>query len=150
MRQDIVCARTLKLMDELEIYIDGASKGNPGHAGAGVIIYKDGKVLKEISQYIGQTTNNVAEYTAFIYALQECLLQKAENISVKTDSQLLYCQISKVYRVKHPNIVNLYAQAVALISGFKKFTIQHIPREKNTQADKLANLAVKNHQPVSV
>lgn len=130
-------------MTELEIYIDGAAKGNPGPAAVGVVICKDSQTIKNISSYIGNTTNNVAEYTALIYGLQEGLLLKADNIKINTDSQLLYRQINKVYKVKSPNITGLYNQVLHLISAFKKVTINHIPRQDNRGADKLANLAIK-------
>lgn len=132
-------------MQKLEIYIDGASKGNPGHAGIGVIICQNGEILKNISSYIGEATNNVAEYTALIYALEEALLIKATHLDIKTDSQLLYCQIKKEYKVKHPNIIGLYNRAIRLISGFQNVQIEHIDREQNRGADKLATKAVKGH-----
>jgi ribonuclease HI len=130
-------------MKQIEIYIDGASKGNPGPAGIGVIICQDGKVLKNISNYIGETTNNFAEYTALLQALEEALIMKAESVQVYSDSQLLCRQLKREYKVKSQNIIGLYSKAVALISGFKKFLITHIPRENNVGADKLATQAVK-------
>lgn len=131
-------------MKQLEIYIDGAAKGNPGHAGAGVIICENGQVIKNIAQYIGKATNNVAEYTALIYALQEALMLKAENIIIYTDSQLLYRQCTGQYKVKHVNILNLFNQARHLMSGFKQVSLKHIPRQENSGADKLANKAVRD------
>lgn len=128
----------------VDIYIDGASKGNPGHAGIGVVILKDGKVLKTLSNYIGKATNNFAEYSALIYALEEALIIKAEAVKINSDSQLLCRQLNKEYRIKSENIINLYNQAVHLLSAFRVFSINHIPREKNTEADKLANKAVKD------
>lgn len=130
-------------MKQVEIYIDGASKGNPGPAGIGVIICQDGKVLKNISNYIGETTNNFAEYTALLQALEEALIMKAESVQVYSDSQLLCRQLKREYKVKSQNIIGLYAKAVSLISGFKKFLITHISRENNIGADKLATQAVK-------
>ena len=130
-------------MKEIEIYIDGASKGNPGPSGIGVVICKDGDTIKNISSYIGNATNNVAEYSALIYALQEALILKAENIKINTDSQLLYRQIKKIYKVKNPNILGLYNQVLHLMSAFKEDYLNHISREHNRAADKLANLAIK-------
>ncbi|MDD5155861.1 MAG: ribonuclease HI family protein [Candidatus Omnitrophica bacterium] len=130
-------------MRQFEIYIDGASKGNPGHAGIGVIICQDGQVLRNISSYIGKATNNVAEYTALIYALQEALVLKAESVNINTDSQLLYRQMRRDYKVRHPLIFSLYTQARHLASAFKGFNIKQIPREDNRGADKLATRAVK-------
>lgn len=132
-------------MNKLELFIDGACQGNPGPGGAGVVIRRDGKIIKEISRYIGETTNNIAEYSALIFGLQESLILRAESVIINTDSQLLYRQLIKVYRVKHPNIIGLYNQAVHLVSGFKEFSINHIPRCLNSEADKLATLAIKEN-----
>ncbi len=131
------------MMKQLEIYIDGASKGNPGHAGIGVVICQDSRILKNISSYIGKTTNNVAEYTALIRALEEALILKAESIAINTDSQLIYRQMRKEYKVKHPLILSLYTQVLRLVSAFKDVTINNIPRQNNRGADKLASLAIK-------
>jgi len=131
---------------KIEIYIDGASKGNPGFSGIGVIICNGDRVIKNISKYIGKATNNFAEYTALIYALQEALILKENAVDVKTDSELLFKQITKQYKVKSSNIKPLYEQAVHLISGFNKFNIAHIPRTQNKGADKLATKAIKKEQ----
>ncbi|MDD5730476.1 MAG: ribonuclease HI family protein [Candidatus Omnitrophica bacterium] len=128
---------------DLEIYIDGASKGNPVHSGIGIVIFSVKEVIKNLSRYIGQATNNVAEYTALIYALQESLLLKADNIKINTDSELLSRQLNKIYKVKNPNIQCLYSQATRLMSGFKKVSVNHIRREENAEADRLATKAVK-------
>jgi len=133
---------TLK-MNELEIYIDGASKGNPGPSGIGVVICRDSQTIKNISSFIGNTTNNVAEYTALIYGLQQGLMLKVERIKINTDSQLLYRQLKKIYKIKNPNILGLYNQVQHLISAFQEVSFNHIPREKNRGADKLASQAVK-------
>ncbi len=130
-------------MKELEIYIDGASKGNPGPSGIGVIICRGGETVKNISAYIGNTTNNIAEYTALIYALQEALMLKAEALKINTDSQLLCRQLNKIYKVRNPNILGLYNQVLHLLSGFKRVSINNIPREGNRKADKLASKAIK-------
>ena len=114
-------------MRELEIYIDGASKGNPGPSGIGVVICRDGKSIKNISTYIGNTTNNVAEYTALIYGLQEALKLKAEFVKINTDSQLLHRQLNKTYRVKSDNILGLYNQVTQLLRNFKRVSIKNIP-----------------------
>jgi ribonuclease HI len=130
-------------MQELDIYIDGASKGNPGPSGIGVIICRSGEVIRNLSVFIGDTTNNVAEYTALIYALQEALLLKADVIKIKTDSQLLARQINKIYKVKSSNILSLYSQAERMLKGFKMVSVEDIPREKNKGADRLATEAIR-------
>ncbi len=131
-------------MSKLEINIDGASKGNPGPAGIGVVICKDDVVIKNISSYIGNTTNNIAEYTALIYALEEALILKAKSLKVSSDSQLLCCQINGQYKVRHENLLPLYERAKHLIKAFDEFSIRYIPRQENTGADKLATNAVKD------
>ena len=130
-------------MKEIEIYIDGASQGNPGPSGVGVVMCKDGETIKNISNYIGRATNNVAEYTALLYALQEALILKVESVKVHTDSELLYRQIKRVYKIKNPDMLRLYIQFTHLVAAFKEFSIHHIPRQNNRGADKLATLAIK-------
>jgi len=130
-------------VNDLEIYIDGASKGNPGPSGIGVVICRNGETIKNISSFIGNATNNIAEYTALIYALKEALILKAEVLKINTDSELLYRQLKKDYKVKSVNILGLYNQAAHLLSVFKKASLNHIPREENKGADKLATEAIK-------
>lgn len=130
-------------MKQVEIYIDGASKGNPGPSGIGVVICRDGKTVKNISSFIGNATNNIAEYTALIYALQEALIIKAQNIMINTDSQLIYRQLKKIYKIKSPNILGLYNQVVHLMSAFPEIGLKHISRNLNRGADKLANIAIR-------
>ena len=128
---------------ELLVFIDGASKGNPGPSGIGVIICRGGEPVENISRYIGHATNNVAEYSALICGLLECLNRKADSVVMHTDSQLLARQINGEYKVRHPGILELYSQSRQLIAGIKNFSIRHIPRTENRGADKLANDAVK-------
>lgn len=130
-------------MKTLTLYIDGGARGNPGPAGIGVIISdKNGKKIKEFNKYIGITTNNIAEYNAVIYGLQEALIEKADEVILNLDSELVAQQLKGEYRVKNPNIRPLFEQALHLISGFKKVDIKHINREKNKEADKLVNKAI--------
>ncbi|MEW6075988.1 MAG: ribonuclease HI family protein [Candidatus Omnitrophota bacterium] len=129
-------------MRELAIYIDGASKGNPGPSGIGVVICEKGETIKNVSSYIGKGTNNVAEYTALIFGLQQALILKAEKVKVHSDSQLLCRQLKGEYKIKNQNLIGLYNQAVGLIAAFKDVEIQNIPRQQNKGADRLANQAV--------
>lgn len=131
------------------IYIDGASKGNPGEAGIGVIISKDDEIKKNVSQYIGITTNNVAEYLALIYGLQEALMQNIKNIHINTDSELLYHQITGEYKVRDENLKILHGLAKHLLYGFTDVEITVIPREKNKGADKLATMAIEKRPVLS-
>lgn len=134
------------MIEELVIYIDGASKGNPGPSAAGIIIKRDGKKFKEIAKPIGEATNNVAEYYALIFALQEALILKAKRIKVCTDSELLFKQLTGAYVVKSENLKVLFEQIEQLAQGFNRFEIKHIPREENKEADKLASSVLKKKQ----
>jgi len=130
-------------MKSLIVYVDGGSRGNPGPAGIGVVILDEkGKKVKEFNKYLGVTTNNVAEYNAVIYGLQEALIEKADKVDLHLDSELVAQQLKGEYRVKHSNIKPLFEQALHLISGFKKVNINQIGREKNKVADKLVNKAI--------
>ena len=130
----------------LEINTDGACSGNPGPAAIGIVIKSRGKTLKEISQSIGDATNNIAEYTALIWGLQEALKLKADEILIRTDSELMYKQIIGDYKVKHENIKPLFEQVKNLVEGFKKVEFKHVPREQNREADKLACKGLKTSQ----
>ena len=130
-------------MKTIQLYIDGACSGNPGQAAIGVVVMNNGQVIKEISESIGSGTNNIAEYTALIYGLQEAFIMRADTVSVCTDSELLCNQIIGTYKVKNPNLKFLYFLARHLVDGFKSFTIKAIPREKNREADILAKKAIK-------
>jgi len=126
----------------LEIFVDGACRGNPGPAAIGVVIKKDNEVIKEISRDIGNATNNIAEYSALICALKEAKDLKAEDIEVYGDSQLVCRQVLGAYKVKHPNIIPLFEEVKGLIKDFKSFKLTHVLREKNKEADRLANMAL--------
>ena len=128
---------------QLHIYTDGASRGNPGDAGAGAVICNTrGKIIKKIKRYLGNTTNNVAEYLALIIALQEALKFKAEVIHLYLDSELIVRQIKGIYKVKDRKMKFLSHQAKKLLSQFIQYDIICIDRKKNKKADELANLAI--------
>ncbi len=137
-------------LKQVEIYSDGACSGNPGRAGIGVVIKCGQKVIWEYSQPIGTTTNNVAEYTAAIYGLQQALILRAETVVLYTDSELFARQICGVYRVKHPNIKFLFALIQHLKTGFRQFRVEHLPREGNKDADRLAKQSIKTERPKAV
>lgn len=127
----------------MSIYSDGSSRGNPGPSGIGVIVCDEsGEAIKNISKFIGDTTNNVAEYNALIYGLQEALILRADEVIINTDSELLAKQLNKEYKIKDAVLRPLYEQARHLLTGFKKYEIKHINRTENKGADKLANKAV--------
>lgn len=140
-------------MDKLIIYTDGASRGNPGRASIGVIFCsKDGKIIKEYSQEIGEVTNNEAEYQAVIFALKKAKalfgkekIKKCE-IEIRSDSQLLVSQLRGDYKVLEPKIQNFFIQIwnLKIDVGQVKFCL--VPREENRLADKLANEALDKEE----
>jgi ribonuclease HI len=127
----------------LEIYIDGGARGNPGPAGVGVVVLDEsGKRIKDVSKYIGEATNNIAEYSALLYGLEEALILRADEIKINLDSELVAKQITGEYRVKDPNIRPLFERALNMLKSFKNFEVNHIDRSKNKEADKLVNKAI--------
>ena len=127
----------------IEVYIDGACLGNPGPAGIGVVFLNGGDgPVREFSKHVGHTTNNVAEYLALVYALQEALQRHLTRVTVKTDSELLARQMAGVYKVRDATLRLFHDLAKLLVGRFEACTIEHIPREQNTQADRLAAKAV--------
>jgi len=129
----------------LQVYIDGAARGNPGPAGIGVVIKKGAQVLAEISDFIGKATNNVAEYLALIRGLEEALALGATKVECFSDSELLVKQIKGEYQVKNEGLTPLYYHACALIKKFKTFTLSHTLRQENKHADQLANQGIDQH-----
>ncbi|MDP3790587.1 MAG: ribonuclease HI family protein [Candidatus Omnitrophota bacterium] len=127
----------------LEIYVDGGARGNPGPAGVGVVILDaGGKKIKDVSKYIGEATNNIAEYNALIYGLEEALMLRADEVKINLDSELVVKQINGEYRVKDANLKPLFERALNMLKSFKNFEINHIDRSKNKEADKLVNRAI--------
>lgn len=121
--------------------IDGAARGNPGPAGAGVYIEEDGGLpAEEHFEALGHTTNNVAEYRALLLALQCAHKRGASNVAISSDSLLLVQQVLGRYKVKAEHLKPLVHQAQGLARQFERFAIRHIPREQNRKADRLANL----------
>lgn len=125
----------------ITIYIDGASIGNPGKIGIGFVMYRDKEVLLRKSVYLGIQSNNFAEYMALIFALTELLFLGEKQCKVFTDSQLLSEQINGNYKVKNKNIYPLFILAKNLIQKLESFSIVHIDREQNQEADQLAKEA---------
>jgi ribonuclease HI len=127
----------------LHIHIDGASRGNPGEAGFGVYVTSaDGRPRAELYGYLGRATNNVAEYQALLHALRYALAQGARRVRVFSDSELVVRQIEGRYRVKHPDMLPLYREALSLLRRFEDASVAHVPREQNREADRLANRAL--------
>ncbi len=129
----------------LEIYIDGASRGNPGRSGVGVLIRDVDGGVHEIKRDIGIATNNEAEYEALITALQSAKKLKKKHLKIYTDSFLLANQINGSWRVRDSKIAVLWKCAKELISEFEEVKVEHIPRELNREADRLANRAIDEY-----
>ena len=127
----------------LEVYVDGSSLGNPGPAGAGLVIYKKSRVICQKSVYLGRTTNNVAEYMALILSLQEVLSMKAEEVNVYADSELIVQQVKGKYKVKNERLYTLNILAKHLLNLIGKCSLSHKNREENKQADLLAKQAAQ-------
>ncbi len=127
----------------LIINTDGGARGNPGPAGIGVVFRDDrNEVIAEHKQYIGQATNNVAEYRALILALSEAVKIGALDLTVKMDSELIVRQMNGQYKIKEPTLRELASEVLKLKNNFKSVLFSHVPRERNKEADKLVNLAI--------
>ncbi len=125
------------------LWTDGASRGNPGPAGIGAILKSpEGEVLFTGSEYIGHTTNNVAEYKAVLLGLTGALGQGIQRLEVRADSELLIKQLRGEYRVKSPGLKPLYDEARKLIGRFARVDLAHVRRELNIEADRLANQGI--------
>lgn len=127
----------------LQLYTDGASRGNPGEAGAGIaILDAQGNELVGSGKYLGQCTNNEAEYRALLFGLAKCSEFGAGRIMVYLDSELVVKQIQGDYKVKHPNLKPLFWEAMKKFKEFAAVQVAHVRREKNSRADELANRAI--------
>jgi ribonuclease HI len=122
---------------------DGAARGNPGPAGIGVLLETpEGEVVDEIAEGIGETTNNVAEYTAALRGLRRAAERGARDVVLRSDSNLLVRQLEGSYRVKADHLKPLHAAVLAEARRFERIRFEHVPRERNTEADRLANAGV--------
>jgi ribonuclease HI/pterin-4a-carbinolamine dehydratase len=127
----------------VKLYTDGGSRGNPGPAGIGYVIYSlEDSVVKKYGKYIGDTTNNFAEYTALLYGLEECQKIGVEKVRVFMDSELVVKQLSGQYRVKNVELKSIYEKVKMLSGAFEDITFSHVPRERNQVADGLVNKAL--------
>jgi ribonuclease HI len=128
---------------KIRLFADGGSRGNPGPAGVGAVLFDEkGEAVEEVSKYIGTATNNVAEYLAVIYGLQEAVFRGVKEIVINVDSQLVARQLKGEYRVKDQNIRKFFDIASNLLRMFDKIEIREIPREENGDADALVNKAI--------
>jgi ribonuclease HI len=126
---------------KIKAFVDGASRGNPGPSGYGVYMTSESEII-EICGYLGTTTNNVAEYSGLLDALETARAEGATEVEIVSDSELLVKQMLGQYRVKHPNLVPMYEKAKSIARKFGRFSIRHTLRAGNKDADRLANLAV--------
>lgn len=137
------------------IQADGGARGNPGPAGSGAVVKDEkGEVIAEIAEFLGHATNNVAEYTALVRGLEAVRENVGDDavdtdVSVEMDSKLAIEQMKGVWKIKHPNMKVLAAEAAALCRSFRSVSFAHIPREKNKHADMLANRAMDQGMGIS-
>jgi ribonuclease HI len=128
---------------EFFIYADGASRGNPGEAGAGAVICDArGRTMKELKSWLGMTSNNVAEYRALLLAVEKALELGARRITVFLDSELVVRQLRGEYRVREPHLKILHQKVLEVLNRLSQYSILYIPREENRRADQLANEAI--------
>jgi ribonuclease HI len=131
---------------ELTLYCDGGSRGNPGPAAIGAVVYdtttNPPELVATVSECIGVTTNNVAEYRALIAGLEAVAHLHAEVIHVRADSMLVIKQLRGEWKVKHANMRPLYAESCSLLAAYAVIDLQHVPRAENTEADTLVNAAL--------
>jgi ribonuclease HI len=130
---------------ELVLYTDGASRGNPGPSGAGALITdKAGTIVAEEAVYLGEVTNNQAEYQALLIGLKAVVELAPSRLTVRMDSELIVKQLNGEYRVRNRNLLPLYGRAREFIRRLADVRVVHVPREQNVQADRLANQAIDN------
>lgn len=128
-------------------WIDGASRGNPGEAGFGVL-FERGDERCEITGFLGRTTNNVAEYSALLAALTHAARTGVRSLALYSDSELLVKQLNGQYKVKAPHLVPMYLKVLQLKRAIPKVSLSHVRREQNNQADGLANRAIDERAPL--
>ncbi len=143
----MTAGKTLKIT----AHVDGGARGNPGPAAAGMVLRDadDRQILQVEGKFLGEATNNVAEYRALIAALERAAALNADQVEVFSDSQLMVRQMNGRYRVKNEGLKGLFRQANDLAAGFDKFAIHHVPREQNKEADSLVNRALNLRRTVN-
>jgi len=127
----------------LKVYSDGAARGNPGPAGAGAVLKNaQGQVVEKLGQFLGDNTNNFAEYMGLLLGLKRARELGIQEVEIYADSELMIRQLSGRYQVKSPTLRPLFDEARALLRGFSRFTLTHIPRAQNADADEMSNRAI--------
>jgi ribonuclease HI len=128
---------------KLVVHVDGGARGNPGRAAIGVVVTApEGEVLDEVAERIGIATNNVAEYRALLCGVERARALGAVEIEIVNDSELIARQLTGAYKVKHPEMKRLHAQALAALGQFERWRIRTVPRAQNARADALVNAAL--------
>lgn len=136
-------ARPHGALERLKLYCDGAARGNPGPAGAGaVLLASDGTPVAHLGRFLGEATNNVAEYQGLLLGLRRALELGVSEVAVYADSQLVIRQLGGQYRVRNEGLRPLFDEALRLLRTFRKYELHHIPRERNTAADEMSNRAI--------
>ena len=130
------------------LFADGAARGNPGPAGIGYVLCSpEGQVVRRGAESIGKTTNNVAEYKALLRGLEEALDQGVKHLHIHSDSELLIRQLTGQYRVRQPHLKTIHGEVLSLLKQLGWHRLEHVPREANREADRLANLGVAKGLP---
>ena len=125
------------------VHVDGGARGNPGPAAIGVVVSgPGGEVIEEVSEPIGVATNNVAEYRALLRGLERAHALGAREVEIVNDSELVARQVTGAYKVKHPAMKPLYAEAMAALREFDSWRVRSVPRADNARADELVNEAL--------
>jgi ribonuclease HI len=125
------------------VHVDGGARGNPGPAAIGVVVSSpDGEVLDELGERIGIATNNVAEYRALLRGVERARALGASEVEIVNDSELVARQLTGAYKVKHPAMKPLYAEAIAALAGFDRWRVRSVARAENARADELVNEAL--------
>jgi ribonuclease HI len=128
---------------KLVLHVDGGARGNPGPAAIGIVVSDpDGNPVATFADKIGETSNNVAEYKALLRGLELAAEHGAREVRVINDSELITRQVTGVYKVKHPDMQQLHAQALTALKDFERWSIESVPREQNAAADALVNEAL--------
>jgi len=145
--EDAASVFRLEQLGTWSLYVDGASRGNPGPAGAGAVLFgPQGERKAEDNRYLGETTNNVAEYQALLLGLELAQNLGVRNLKVFADSQLMVRQLKGAYRVKTPHLVPLWRAAHQALQKFDSYAISHLDRSLNHEADRLARQAIDRHR----
>jgi ribonuclease HI len=128
---------------KLVVHVDGGARGNPGPAAAAaVVLTPDGRVVNKAHEVLGVATNNVAEYRGLLLGLARARALGATEVEVVNDSELVAKQVNGQYKVKHPDMKPLHAEATSALTGFERWTVRSVPRAQNADADALVNAAL--------